>query len=137
MNPETPIPLETVKATMNAYTDLYNRAEHIARLIGSGSTHVDFGDGYRLEDPRATMTFSWEVDNYDGPADRESMTVPLRYLWANDADIVAEVEQEQRAKESAERERAVNELLQQVRAHNHSADYAKKRLAELGYKEQV
>lgn len=136
MNPKTPIPLDAVKATMSAYSELVNRAEHIAQLVGSGSTHVDFGDGYRLEDPRATMTFSWEVDNYDGPADRESMAVPLRYLWANDADIVAEVDEKRRLKEWEERERAINELLQQVRAHSHSADYARRRLTELGYKEQ-
>lgn len=101
MNPETPIPLETVKTTMNAYQELVNRAEHIARLIGRGSNCVQIGGGYRLDDPRATVTFecdSFDMEDRGGwgeQPERHTHIIPLHYLCMTDAEIVSIVSKEQ------------------------------------------
>ena len=101
MNPETPIPLETVKAATDAYQELVNRAEHIARLIGCGCDRVEIGGGYQLDDPRATATFEWDtfdMEDRGGWGERPEQickTVPLRYLWMTDTEIVAIVSKEQ------------------------------------------
>ena len=93
MNPQTPIPLETVKATMNAYHAMVYRAEHIARLIGYECDNVTFGDGFLLDDPRAEVC-CYKFNRYSG-ADFLAASYPLRYLWMTDAEIVAIVSKEQ------------------------------------------
>lgn len=90
-------------SALRVHRSLIQRAEHIAALLGHGSEHITFDDTHE------SGTFEVEWQTYCGRGccspETHTATIPLRYLWTDDATILAEEtarkEAEARAKAEA------------------------------------
>jgi hypothetical protein len=84
---------------------LHERARSVANLLGHGwSATIDLSD-VQADRPNETFTVRWTSANCSrgccGTSEHEE-SIPVRYLWTSDADILAEVEARKAAEAAAE-----------------------------------
>ena len=120
MNPEQPIPFDVVMETVNAHIKVTARAAHVAALAGFNCHEVFFNEGesITIDDNAAIMVFTWnEFTGYDSEPEPHCEHLPLRYLWTPNAEIIAEVAEQKRAREQAERAKEIKALEREVQEY--------------------